>query len=363
MPKKVLVFGMTSQYGGIESFIMNYYRHIDHNKVQFDFLCYNTPPAYSDEIKESGGKIYIITGRGKNPFRCHSEMKKILKENHYDATWSNLCYLSDILLLKYAKKYKVPKRIIHSHNSMNMEGKLSLILHKIHKKEILNYATNFWACSNLAGKWFYNDNIINSKKYKIINNAIDTQKFVYNSHIREAKRKELNLDNQLLIGHIGRFHNQKNHEFLLEIFHEIHMRQKNAVLLLIGDGELRPQIEQKISSLNLNCNVILAGVRSDIPELLQAMDVFVLPSRFEGFPVVSVEAQAAGLPCILSSTITADSNLTGNVSFLDISDSAVIWAQRILNVSRARENTVEAIKECNYDIIMESRKLEEFFIS
>lgn len=356
--KKILVFGMSSNYGGVEKFIMNYYQNIDRKFIQFDFLCYDSLPAYHDKIENLGGKIHIVTSRRKNPIKSRIAIRKALKENKYDAIWDNLCSLSDISILRIAKRLGVKTRIIHSHNSMNMSGKFTAVMHYIHKKMIGKLATDFWACSIPAGKWFYNKKILNSTK--IVNNAIVTKNFVFDPYQRDLKRKEFHIENNFVIGNIGRFHYQKNHDFLINIFQAIHKKNKNAVLMLVGDGELRPQIEDKIKKLGLSDNVILTGVRSDIPQILQAMDVFLFPSLFEGLPITLVEAQAAGLPCVISDTITEEVAITNLVQYVSLNRSPEFWANTVLqHINNCKRiDTSAQIKSAGYDIEASTKTLE-----
>lgn len=362
--KKVLIFGMTAQTGGIESFIMNYVRHMVGNGIEFDFLVYNSPPAFSDEIEKLGGRIIVIPSRGKNPFKCISAIKRVLTETEYDAVWSNLCYLSDVLLLKYAKKAGVPVRIIHAHSSVYMSGRINGFLHKYNRKRIAESATDFWCCSDSAGEFFYPDYVRSSEKYRVIPNAVDTEKFAFNSAVREKKRRELSLEDKFVIGNVGRLHFSKNHSFILEIFKQICLVHQNAVLLLVGDGELREQIEAEIDKLGLKDKVILLGKRDDVNELLCAMDAFLLPSLFEGFPVVLVEAQVSGLPCFTSKECVTDkAAITDLVQFIDLNEKPQIWAESILNFEAyIRTDRSEEVKKAGYDIKVNTEKLIRFFI-
>ncbi len=362
--KKILIFGMTSGYGGVESFIINYVRNMDREKLSFDFLVYNEPPAYSEEIKALGGKIIIVPGRGRNPIACIKEIKKALKETKYDAVWSNLCYLSDILVLKYAKIIGVPIRVIHAHNNVNMSGKLNGILHNANKTIINRYATHFWACSDLAGEFFYNQSIIKSNKYKVIPNAVDTAKFSFNPTIREDKRKELGIENQFVLGNVGRLHFQKNHLFLLEIFREVLNKKPDSVLLLIGEGELKEQLENKCRELGIADKVMLLGRRNDVSELMQAMDAFILPSRFEGLGIVLIEAQCSGLYCFASAKVVPNAaKVTDIFEFIDLNEKPSYWADSILSVSEnLRTDKSSEVSNSGYNIFEQAVFMSNFFV-
>lgn len=364
--KRVLVFGMTPNPGGMESVVMNYYRHIDIQKIQFDFLCYDEQPAYSDEIKNLGGKIFIITSRRKNLKRNRDELRLFFKEysQEYVAVWENANSLSDIAPLVFAKKYGVTNRIIHAHNSKNMGGKITQLLHSINRLRIQRYANHFWACSQLAGEWMYPQSVLSTKNYQIIKNAIDLSKFAYNKDIRLKKRKELKIENCFVIGHVGRFHFQKNHQFLIDIFNEVHKNFDNSILLLIGQGEDEQIIREKVKSLGLLDYVKFLGARADTAELYQAMDIFVLPSHFEGLGLVLIEAQANGLPCYASDCIPKEAQVTSSCQYLSLNLSAEKWVDKIMSHENGRNpDAVKEIQNSNYDIQKNAKNLEAFFIN
>jgi glycosyltransferase involved in cell wall biosynthesis len=364
----ILVHGMSANPGGIENFVMNYYRKINSQIIHFDFLCINVngKPAYYQEIIDGGSKVYNIPGRRKY-FTCRKQLMTILKNNKYDVFWSNECMLPmSSLLFKSAFKQQVPIRIIHAHNAQSMSNNIiDIISHIIEKRRIKKYVTDFWACSEMAARYFYDDSIIRSSKFKIIRNAIDIQKYSFNETIRTDIRNNLDISNKFVIGHIGRFHFQKNHDFLIRIFSEIYKREPTAILLLIGDGHLKRKIENQVKNLNLIDAVYFMGIRNDIPELLNAMDIFLLPSKFEGLPFVLVEAQSASLYCFISDTITDEVALTDKIIFIDSNTLPEKWAEAILEKRYYDRNNyavdVNIIKEKGYDIITEASALERFF--
>jgi len=362
--KKILVYGMSENSGGIESVIMNYYRRIDKNRFQFDFIIHDDKIAYEDEIKSFGGKIFNLTPR-RNYFVYKKEIKKFFKNNakNYDAIWVNSCTLSNIDYLKLAKKYGIKLRIIHSHNSRNMGTALTFILHHFNKLIVNKYATDFWSCGELASKWFYNKKIINSSAHKIINNAIDVELFRFNKDIRNSYRKELGIENDFVIGNVGRLHFQKNQEFLIDIFEEIKKVKHNSKLLLIGDGEDKEKLMKIVSQKKLENNVIFLGVRSDISNLMHSIDCFVFPSVFEGLPVALFEAQAAGLKIYASDTISDKSKIDSNLIFLSLSLAPSEWARIIVNnyqegYDRLKSNDKMLIS--NYNINGQIADFEKF---
>lgn len=348
--------------GGLESMLMNYYRNIDRSKIQFDFL--EDRPGkhdFTDEIISLGGKIYTVPA--VNPINTNgylTAIDKFFKENKdkYKIVHSHLDCLS-AYPLKYAKKYEIPVRIAHGHSTSeekNWKYPIKMYL----RSQIPKYATHLFACSEEAGKWMFGMN-----EFKIINNAIDARKFTYDVSKRIAKRKELNIENKFVVGHIGRFSTPKNHKFLIDIFKVVHERNNNAILLLVGDGELRKSIESKVRDLGLESSVIFTGVRADISEMLQAIDVFVLPSFYEGLGIAAVEAQATGLHCIVADTIPKEAYVTNLIESLPLVSSPDVWAKEVLKYSDGydRINTYEQIKTRGYDIEENSKRLEKFYLS
>lgn len=367
--KKILVFGMTDIPGGVESVIMNYYRNIDKNKIQFDFLCNNETVAYSDEIETLGGTIYQITARSKNYKLYQKELKEFFEKNaqKYDTIWVNICSLANIDYLKMAKKYGIKRRIIHCHNSQNMDSKLRGLLHKYNKIFIRKYATEFWSCSDFSSPWFFSKSVMKSNSYKIIKNAIDLDKFQFNETIRNEYRKKLNIDkNTLVIGNVGRFHFQKNHKFIIEIFEKILEERKDSILLLIGTGEDEETIKQLVKEKDIEANVKFLGKRNDVHNLMQAMDVFLFPSLFEGLGIVLIEAQTSGLI-----TFASSDNIPKEVCidkegfhFMSLNESSDAWKNAIMKKyteKSIRTDNSALMRNCGYDIKKECQEMQQFF--
>lgn len=365
--KKILVCGMSSGIGGVECFLMNYYRNINRQKVQFDFLCNVEKCAFEEEIYQLGGKVYHVCARSKNLFQFYKDMNDFFL-NHakdYDGIWVNKCMLNNIEYLTYAKKYNIPNRIIHAHNSNNMEqgikGKLQGALHYFHRQNISRYATEFWACSEDAGKWAFPKQIIESKRFRIVHNAIDGEKYHYNIDIRELYRKELGITNNFVIGHVGRFQYQKNHEFLLDIFQSIYSKNSNAILLIIGTGELEEMIKQKVHDLGLDHVVKFLGVRNDVPQLMQAMDAFVFPSRFEGLGIVLIEAQMSGLPSFTSANVVPpEAKITNLLHYINLDEPSSVWADSVLR-NQVNCRNIDNEINASYYIKSAALELEKYF--
>ena len=347
--------------GGVEAVVMNYYRNIDRNKVQFDFIC-DEDSKYipKEEIEKLGGKIILIPPYQK-PFKYHKELKRVLKEGKYKIVHSHISTMS-FFSLWAAKSAKVPIRIAHAHSTTNKQEKKKNLMKQVLRPFSKVFANRYFCCSELAGRWLFGNKTYDQGKVYLLNNAIDVDKFKYDEKIRKEKRKELNIkDNQLVIGHIGRFVQQKNHEFLIDIFNEIYKQNKNTVLLLAGDGPLKGTIQNKVKELGLEKSVKFLGQRNDANELYQAMDAFVLPSLYEGLPVVGVEAQAAGLPCFFSTDMTKETKVLQTTKFISLTHTPQYWTKEILKQlnSYTRIDPEKEITKNNFNIQVEATKLEE----
>ena len=345
--------------GGLETMIMNYYRHLDRNKVQFDFLVHRDFRAdYDDEIEALGGKIYRLPqlvpwskcylNALERFFRAHPEYKIV--HVHQDCLSS--------VILKMAKKCGIPIRIAHSHNS-SQDKNLKYLIKLHYKRSIPTYATQLFACGEEAGRWMFG-----SAPFRVVNNAIDSKRYSYNQQKNHEIRSTLHIpQDALVVGHVGRFNAVKNHTFLLEVFSEINQQDENSVLLLVGDGVLRREMEQKARSLDISKSVIFTGVRSDVPDLMQAMDCFVFPSLYEGIPVTLIEAQAAGLPCIISDGVPEECAKTNLVKCIPLSVGVHAWADAILKSKNGfRQDTRKEITEAGYDIDENAQWLQNFYL-
>lgn len=349
--------------GGVESVVLNYYKNINREKIQFDFICDSdsTNIPYK-EIEELDGKVILIPPYQK-PFEYHKELKKVLKEGNYKIVHSHINTLS-VFSLFAAKCVGVPVRIAHSHSTTNKKERKKNLMKQILRPFSKVFATNYMCCSELAGRWQFGDKAYDDGKVYLLNNAIDLDKFSFNSKIRNAKRKELNIDDAtLVIGHIGRFVPVKNHNFLIEIFNEIYRKNKNSILILAGQGPLMDSVKDKVKELKLEDNVKFLGQRDDAAELYQAFDVFLLPSLYEGLPVVGVEAQAAGLLCYFSDDMTKETKVLGITKFMSLNNTPEEWATNILeNVKNyKRINTSKEMTAKKFNIKEEAKRLEKYY--
>ena len=302
--------------GGVESVIMNYYRHLDHKKIQFDFICDedSTRIPY-DEIKKLGGRVFLVPKYQKLP-QYLKALEDLFRKNQYRIVHSNVNTLS-VFPLYAAKKAGVPVRISHSHSTSNPKEWKRNIIKNILRPFSKKYATDYFACSELAGRYLFGDKTFDQGKVRIIHNAIDLDKFKFDPEARKKLRKELDIkEKTVVIGHVGRFVKQKNHDFLIDVFNEYHTKSPDSKLLLIGTGPLEEKIEAKVKKLNLSDSVLFLGQREDTNKLYSVMDIFCLPSLYEGLGMVLIEAQMNGLPCVASNEVPKEAKITENISFL-----------------------------------------------
>lgn len=357
---KVLQVVTNMDRGGLETMLMNYYRHIDREKVQFDFLVHRQErAAYDDEIEALGGKIYRLP-RLVPWSKSYLTTLNQFFDNHpeYKIVHVHQDCLSSVIL-KAAKNHGVPVRIAHSHNA-NQDKNLKYPIKLWYKRDIPRYATNLFACGKDAGDWMFG-----GAPYQIINNAIDVATYTCYPAKRTEMRQRLGISDELIVGHVGRFNPQKNHPFLLSIFAALLKKEPNAVLLLVGGGEDMTRIQAKAQELGISNHVRFLGIRSDVADLMQAMDVFVFPSLYEGLPVTMVEAQAAGLPCLISDKVPPECILTeGLVDVMPLSAEAEAWAEKILEKRNTpRTDRSAEIAAHGFDITTEAVKLQEFYIN
>lgn len=350
--------------GGVEAVVMNYYRHIDRSKIQFDFICDedSTNIPY-DEIEKLGGRVILISPYQKIN-KYIKELTRVLKEGNYKIVHSHINTLS-VFPLYCAKKARVPVRIAHSHSTTNKAEWKKNLMKQALRPFSKSFATDYFCCSELAGRWLFGNKVYDEGKVYLLNNAIDLSKFAYDEKVRKVKRKELGISGDtLVIGHIGRFVAQKNHTFLIDIFDEVHKKNNNSVLLLAGQGPLMEDIKNKVTELNLDNCVRFLGQRSDADELYQAMDVLLLPSLYEGLPVVGIEAQAVGLLCVLSSNMTKETRILDSTIFLGLSESSVKWSNTIIESFKKykRNSSMNELTKKGFNISNEAKELEDKYL-
>ena len=323
--------------GGLETMLMNYYRQIDRNEVQFDFLVHRDFEAdYDKEILKLGGKIYHLPRLNPLDYRYLKKLDEFFQQQ---------------------KKNGIPVRIAHAHSkSQDKDFKYPLKLWM--KRMIPRYATKLFACGEEAGEWMFG-----GLKFNILNNAIDTKQYQYSEKVRTAYREELGLGDSLVIGHVGRFNPPKNHRFLIEIFDKLKQKNTNVKLLLVGDGDGRGKIEDLVKEKNLQEDIKFLGMRDDVYNILQAMDVFVFPSLYEGLPVTLIEAQSAGLPCIISNQVPLECKMSDLIHVKSLQESESAWVDEILKLSDyKRTDTTPLVIQSGYDIRKNAEKLQKYYL-
>lgn len=361
---RVLQVVTSMEKGGIESMLMNLYRKIDRDKVQFDFLLHKDKKAdFEIEIEEMGGKIYRLPERSLlKPAEYFKALNAFFKEHkEYKIVHSHIDEQS-AYILKYAKKNGVPVRIAHSHNS-NRCGGIKGMIKAFCKANINSVCTDRFACGEKAGRYLFGDEAFDKGTVTLLKNGIDSDRFCFNEPKRNEMREKFGFGDALVIGHVGRFGEQKNHSFLIDIFSALCKLGVNAKLLLLGEGKLADEIKAKINGLGLSDAVVFGGVVPDVYNYLNVMDIFVFPSIFEGLPLTLIEAQANGLYALASDAVSGESDITGRIDFLPLSLGAAKWAERIKEkMPFKREETAELVKKAGYDALSSARQLEEFYL-
>ena len=374
-PIRVLQIFTIMNRGGAESMIMNYYRKINRDLIQFDFLVHRHEKGiFDEEIENLGGKIYRLDAI--NPFypkKYYQNLRSFFnKHKEYNIIHSHLNTFS-YFPTKIAEEFNIPCRITHAHIALEKPSLADFLsgpngskefFKKIVKlnlrKRIGLYSTHQFSCGIKAGKWLYGPN----SSFEVMNNAIDAEKFKYDSAIAAKYKIELSLQDNIVIGHIGRFSTQKNHIFLFDILCELLKLEPSIKLLLVGDGPLRKQLEAYADKIGVREHIIFLGVRTDIENLCMAMDYFAFPSLYEGLPVTLIEAQCSGLKIIASDEITREVKLTNNIYFESLESSAHIWAEKILSqIKYDREDRIKEIVENEYDIVANTVKLQNFYLN
>ncbi len=321
---KVLHLELDSHMGGIESFLYNLYSEIDRDQIQFDFVTRSDKPAMGEELKSIGATIYKISSY-RNPLAYMKDLNGVIQKG-YDVVHIHKNSAAIIFPFIVAHKYKSVKVFVHSHNTSPSIGRITKILHELNKRILWRYSDKHFACSEAAGQWLYGEH----REFIVLKNGILTEHYRFNQGVRNQKRTELGIsDDTFVIGNVGRFTEQKNQKRLVQIFEKILEKNRNTKLLLVGDGKQKQSVEEYCREKQLLDDVIFLGVRNDIAELMMAMDAFVMPSMYEGLPIVAIEAQSTGLPLYLSDTIAKETDITKEVQWFSLQEKDDSIAERI----------------------------------
>lgn len=351
--------------GGIETLLMSIYRNIDRGKIQFDFLLTHPEEgAYDREIIQLGGKIFHIRPRREGILKNRADLKSFFENHDYSIVHAHVSSMTYIEPIKVATKNNIPNRIIHCHNTKGPKGLAHELMHRFNRLRIDQYCTDKFACSSDAAIWGFGEKALKNGQVKIFKNAIDTSSFVFDPELRRRKRLELNLKDSYTVGHVGRFSEQKNHEFIIKVFYELNKTKPNSTLILVGVGELEEKIKKNARNLGLDDSVRFLGSRADVNQLMQAMDVFLFPSLYEGLGIVAIEAQAADLPVFASNLIPKEADITELFQALSLNNHPRIWAEEILKqaADRKRKDRTEDIVDNNYDIRVNTEWLRQYYM-
>ncbi|MEG0546058.1 MAG: glycosyltransferase [Oscillospiraceae bacterium] len=356
---------MDGKAGGIDKYMLNFFEKVHSDEIIIDFITNKIDKDLKKFLNDNNSELYEVPSLS-NPVAQYISISKLIKKNNYDTVYFNISTAISFIGPLAAKICKVKKVIIHSHtsgiDSANRKKRMIMtFINNVCKTILYKFGTNYYACSHIAGEWIFPKKISSCEKLVIINNAIDVSKFAFDNSTRLKIRNELSIETKFVIGHIGNFLYQKNHEFLIDCFYNLLKINNNAILLLIGDGPLFNPIKEKVSNLGINDKVIFVGRVQNACDYLQAMDVFAFPSNFEGLGIVAVEAQAAGLKCILSDKVPKEAELTDNCVFLAINheNSANEWAD-CLNMYQSYVRSDESDNISKKGYCLENQKLDDW---
>lgn len=353
---RVCCFCERWESGGIESFLCNVLCHMDLSNLEVDIVAAQMGDSlFTAPLAAYGIRFYELSGRQNGVFENHRLFRKLLEERRYDVIHLNVFHGLSLYYGYLACQTKIPVRIAHSHNSELRKSRtrpLKLLVHHISKELFSPSMTDLWACSGIAAGFLFSKKALERKEFCFIPNGIDVGRFRFNADIRGKVQEELGIRNKYVIGNIGRLCYQKNQEFLLEIFAEILRRRPESCLLLVGVGEAEPMLREKAEKLGVARASIFYGISARVEQLMWAMDVFVMPSRFEGLPVTGVEAQASGLPCVFSDAVTRECRICESARFKSLSEPAEVWAEEILHLGNCgnREDAASAVQQAGFGI-------------
>jgi len=360
---KILQVIGSLETGGAEKVVMDFGRYLDKSRFQCDYLVFGDNVGDNEnEAISLGSNVIRIPKPKDNYIKYFNNLKKVLKDGKYNVVHSHQ-FLNNGLVLKAAYDVNIKKRISHSHSTSS--GRKEDIKYKLYshcmRKIIRKYATHFISCGLDAGDFLYGEKLFKDKGI-VINNGVDSKSYGYNIETRNKLRLQLGIDKKLVMGHVGRLAPVKNHDFLVDIFYEVNKLKPDSVLLIVGEGELRSTIENKIRSLGLKDKVIFTGLRSDVSDILQAMDVFVFPSLYEGLPLTLIEAQASGIQCLVSTNVTTQSKVTDLISFISLEKSKEEWAKKVVeNSMYYRTDWSEEINKKGFDVYTTIKELESIY--
>lgn len=349
--RKILIGYIVNGFaGGVDKYILNLVSSVDLEMFDIDILTNKIEPELVERLKKYNITLYEVPTL-KHPVKQYKRIKEIIKENKYEVTYFNISTAIQCLGILASDKCHVDNCVVHSHSSgvdieNNIKRRFMKMLHFLCKGVVSKKATSFIACSQKAGEWMYTRHVLEGKKYTVVHNSADTERYIFNTDIRDSMRKKMKWDDKNVIIHVANFTYQKNNEFMMDVFREAYKRNSNLVLVLIGKGPKEDRIKNMVTQYGVEDAVVFLKDISNVNEYLQAADLFVLPSLFEGYPISALEAQVSGLPCLLSERITGESKLIDQCDFLPLKKE--LWIQKILSFQ----------KNENRNIVIDSEKLD-----
>lgn len=355
---RVLHSELQSNIGGIEAFLLNLTKTIDKTNLQFDFFMRGNNPYLENTLKNYGANIYKVPSGMSNYYKF---VKSILVKNNYDFVHVHKNSAANIVLPLMVKKYTNAKLIVHSHNTSPSGGsKIAIMLHKINRTKLMQLSDYRFACSDTAAEWMFGHNY-KDEQVKIIKNGIIVKDYVYNPEIRNKVRTEMGLEDKFVIGHVGAFREQKNHKFLLKLFSQLNI--PNAELVLVGEGPLKNEMKNYAKELGIQDKVLFLGSRNDVSQILQAFDIFAMPSLWEGLSVATIEAQASGLPTLVSKNVSSNTKITNQLIFVPLQSE--VWVKKIREIKKNnqdRPNNSEIINKAGYDMQVSSQIIRNMYM-
>lgn len=363
--KRVLVgFVMDGKSGGTDSYLMNFLNSVSGEDVRLDFLTNHIEPELKEWLKPYHSHLYEIANL-HHPVKQYHQVCRLIRKNQYDTAYFNISTAIDCPAAFAAKRCRVKKRVLHSHSSgidwtNPIKRSVYSFIHYICRSVLYLAGTDFYAVSNRAGKWMFPEKVLRSNQFHTIVSGINTEKYHFDRAVREKVRAELEIGKDaLVIGHVGNFLYAKNHGFLLKVFREVLRERPDTVLLLAGKGEEQEVIRKKIAEYHMETSVKLLGWRSDVDRLLQAMDAFIMPSHFEGLPIIGLEAQAAGLLCLFSKNVTPETKINNACYFLSLKKSPKVWAKFLLGRLPYKREEVKMSGGLVFDLKEQKTAMEE----
>lgn len=360
MKRILLGFIMDGKAGGIDTYLLHFIDAVWREDVQIDLLTNQADPELKERLAKYRCRLFEIANL-RHPIRQFRQVSYLIRKGKYEIVYLNISTSMDLVAAFAARFCKVPRRILHSHSGGNdCESKKKRLvfdgLQKICRRILYHAGNEFYACSKTAGYWMYPKKIVDSEAFGVIYNAVDRASFAYAPATREKLRREMGLEGKFVIGHAGNFCYQKNHNFLIRIFQEIHKKEPKAALMLAGKGIRFEQIKQQVEAAGLANHVRFLGWRKDMDRLFQAMDVFLLPSWFEGLPTVGIEAQCTGLPCVMSDSITREVQITDRCRFISLAKAPEKWAEEVLKWKGSRREEVRYLETAKYYSLENQKK-------